>query len=104
MAGKFLRDAHSDTSARDQLLQLWEQLQCKEFWALLGDFNLEVDEAREWLAIASPGAVFVDVGPICFGGGGAPSIIDYGTSSKSVRFSQGGRGVSGCLACLFIDR
>ena len=80
-------DAHSNQAAKDQLLKLWSQIKDKEFWVILGDFNLEADEVREWMTIAAPGAMTLDVGPTCFGGGGAkPSTLGFGVFSKSARF------------------
>ena len=61
-------DAHSNQAAKDQLLKLWSQIKHKEFWVILGDLNLEADEVREWMTIAAPGAMTLDVGPTCFGG------------------------------------
>ncbi len=65
----------------------------------MGDFNLEVDEVREWMTIVAPGAMTLDVGPTCFGGGGAkPSTLDFGVFSKSARFLV--QGAEACLATL----
>ncbi len=65
----------------------------------MGDFNLDVDEVREWMSIAAPGAMTLDVGPTCFGGGAAkPWTIDFGVFSKSARFLV--KGAEACLASL----
>ncbi len=37
------------------LFAVWEQLKDKELWAIMRDLNLEAQEAREWILIASPG-------------------------------------------------
>ncbi len=65
----------------------------------MGDFNLDVDELIEWMSIAAPGAMTLDVGPTCFGGGGAKlSTIDFGVFSKSDSFLV--KGADDCVASL----
>lgn len=56
-------DVQSGNTARDQLLKAWEHLKDNEFWAIVGDFNMEAQEVRGWMSVVSPGAFTLDAGP-----------------------------------------
>lgn len=92
-------DVGTGLAAKEQLRKAWEHVKDREFWVILGDFNLEAYEVREWMSIAAPGSLTLDVGSTCYGGEGSkPSTIDFGFFSKSARFLV--HGATACLAAI----
>lgn len=79
-------DVSSCDEAGGQLKCCYEQMKEKEFWGILGDFNLTAGVVREIMNIMDPHATVMDVGPTCYSGGNQPTVIDYGIFFRSARF------------------